>query len=156
MMERYGVRVDVRRPLQEMSLGAQQTVAIARAVSEQHRVLIMDEPTSSLEPSEVERLFSAIEMLRAEGVSLIYVSHRLDEIFRICDSVTVLRDGRRVHHGPVRELTRLSLIGLMLGREIAESSNITAFRDETDGGGERGAPRGSRADPTASSSTAST
>jgi ribose transport system ATP-binding protein len=133
MMERYGVRVDVRRPLQEMSLGAQQTVAIARAVSEQHRVLIMDEPTSSLEPSEVERLFSAIEILRAEGVSLIYVSHRLDEIFRICDSVTVLRDGRRVHHGPVRELTRLSLIGLMLGREVAESSNITAFRDETDG-----------------------
>ena len=137
MMERYGVSVDVRRPLQEMSLGAQQTVAIARAVAEQHRVLIMDEPTSSLEPSEVERLFAAIGMLRSEGVSLIYVSHRLDEIFRICDSVTVLRDGRRVHHGPVRELTRLSLIGLMLGREIAESSRITGFGDEGDvAGGE--------------------
>ena len=68
-----------------MSLGAQQTVAIARAVSEQHRVLIMDEPTSSLEPSEVERLFSAINgILRAEGrASLIYVSHRLDEVFPV-------------------------------------------------------------------------
>jgi len=129
MMERYGVSVDVRRPLHEMSLGAQQTVAIARAVAEQHRVLIMDEPTSSLEPSEVERLFAAIAMLQSEGVSLIYVSHRLDEIFRICDSVTVLRDGRRVHQGPVGELTRHSLIGLMLGREIAETSRITEFRD---------------------------
>jgi monosaccharide-transporting ATPase len=137
MMERYGVSVDVRRPLQEMSLGAQQTVAIARAVSEQHRVLIMDEPTSSLEPNEVERLFAAIEMLRGEGVSLIYVSHRLDEIFRMCDSVTVLRDGRRVHHGPVRDLTRVSLIGLMLGREIAEASRITGFVGDTEvAGGE--------------------
>ena len=131
MMQRYGVSVDVRRPLQEMSLGAQQTVAIARAVSERHRVLIMDEPTSSLEPSEVERLFAAISMLRGEGVSIVYVSHRLDEIFRICDSVTVLRDGRLIHSGPVSELTRLSLIGLMLGREIAATARITGFRDDS-------------------------
>ena len=66
----------------------------------------MDEPTSSLEPREVERLFAVIDLLRAEGVALIYVSHRLDEVFRICDTVTVLRDGRRVHDGPVAELDR--------------------------------------------------
>jgi ribose transport system ATP-binding protein len=131
MMERYGVRVDVRRALSELSLGAQQTVAIARAVAEQHRVLVMDEPTSSLEPSEVERLFAAIRMLQAEGVAIIYVSHRLDEIFRICDRVTVLRDGHRVHVGPVSRLSRVSLIGLMLGRDIAETSRVTQFAGET-------------------------
>jgi ribose transport system ATP-binding protein len=130
MMERYGVRVDVRRPLAELSLGAQQTVAIARAVAEQHRVLVMDEPTSSLEPSEVERLFAAIRMLQAEGVAIIYVSHRLDEIFRMCDRVTVLRDGRRVHVGPVSGLSRVSLIGLMLGRDIATTARVTQFADE--------------------------
>ncbi len=127
MMDRYGVHLDVRRPLRELSLGTQQTVAIARAVSERHRVLIMDEPTSALEPNEVERLFAAIALLRADGVALIYVSHRLHEIFRICDRVTVLRDGRRVHQGPVRELSRVGLIGLMLGREIAETSRVTEF-----------------------------
>lgn len=136
MMERYGVLLDVRRPVQELSLGAQQTVAIARAVAEEHHVLIMDEPTSSLEPTEVDRLFSAIDILRGEGVSIIYVSHRLDEIFRICHSVTVLRDGHHVHSGPVGDLTRLSLIGLMLGREIATTSRVTGFVEET------GAPDG--------------
>jgi ribose transport system ATP-binding protein len=130
LMDRYGVHVDVRRSLQELSLGAQQTVAIARAVSERHRVLVMDEPTSSLEPSEVERLFAAIDLLRGEGVSIIYVSHRLDEIFRICDHVTILRDGKRVHTGLVRELTRTSLIALMLGREITEASRVTEFAQE--------------------------
>ncbi len=134
MMQRYGVSVDVRRPLRELSLGAQQTVAIARAVSERHRVLIMDEPTSSLEPSEVDRLFAAIAMLRAEGVSIVYVSHRLDEIFRICETVTVLRDGRLVHSGPVSGLSRLTLIGLMLGREIATATRITGFRGDGETG----------------------
>jgi galactofuranose transport system ATP-binding protein len=131
LMERYGVHVDVRRSLRELSLGAQQTVAIARAVAERHRVLVMDEPTSSLEPSEVERLFAAIGLLRGEGVSIIYVSHRLDEIFRICDQVTILRDGKRVHTGPVRELTRTSLIALMLGRDITEASRVTEFAEES-------------------------
>jgi ribose transport system ATP-binding protein len=70
-------------------------------------------------------------MLQAEGVAVIYVSHRLDEIFRICDRVTVLRDGRRVHVGAVSELSRLSLIGLMLGRDIAETSRVTRFTGDT-------------------------
>ena len=81
--------VDVRRPLQELSVGVQQTVAVARAVNERHRVVVMDEPTSSLEPREVERLFSVIDLLRARASRVIYVSHRLDEVFRICDT----RDG---------------------------------------------------------------
>ena len=130
LLARYGVEVDVRRPLQELSVGVQQTVAVARAVNERHRVVVMDEPTSSLEPREVERLFSVIDLLRAEGVGVVYVSHRLDEVFRMCDTVTVLRDGRRVHDGPLRELDRVRLIALMLGREIADASRVTSFAEE--------------------------
>ncbi|HJY24512.1 MAG TPA: ATP-binding cassette domain-containing protein, partial [Actinomycetes bacterium] len=119
-MVRYGVTVDVRRTLRELGLGVQQMVAIARAVSLQARVVIMDEPTSSLEPREVERLFTVIRTLQDEGVAVLYVSHKLDEVFTICDTVTVLRDGRRVHTGPVEGLTRLRLVATMLGRDVAE------------------------------------
>ncbi|MDQ1709395.1 MAG: galactofuranose transport system ATP-binding protein, partial [Frankiaceae bacterium] len=88
ILEPFGVNVDVRRPLRELGLGIQQMVAIARAVQIDARVVIMDEPTSSLEPREVERLFSVIELLRGKGVGILYVSHKLDEVFRMCDTVT--------------------------------------------------------------------
>ncbi len=133
ILARYGVEVDVRRPLQALSVGVQQTVAVARAVNERHRIVVMDEPTSSLEPREVERLFSVIDLLRDEGVAVVYVSHRLDEVFRMCDNVTVLRDGRRVHDGPLRDLDRVRLIALMLGREIADASRVTTFAEESEG-----------------------
>ena len=116
MMERYGVHVDVRRPLQELSLGAQQTVAIARAVAERHRVLIMDEPTSSLEPSEVERLFTAIELLARRG----RVHSSTCPIDWMRSSASATRDGpARWATGAQRagrvDSRRASLIGLMLG-----------------------------------------
>ncbi len=95
-------------------------VAIARAIDADHRVVIMDEPTSSLEPREVERLMEVVDLLRRDGVAVVYVSHRLDEVFRLCDAVTVLRDGRRVHTGPISEITRLELVSRMLGRELSE------------------------------------
>ena len=95
-------------------------VAIARAIDADHRVVIMDEPTSSLEPREVERLMEVVDLLRRDGVAVVYVSHRLDEVFRLCDVVTVLRDGRRVHTGPIAEITRLELVSKMLGRELSE------------------------------------
>ncbi len=100
-LARYGIHVDVRRPLRELGLGVQQMVAIARAIDADHRVVVMDEPTSSLEPREVERLMEVVDLLRRDGVAVVYVSHRLDEVFRLCDVVTVLRDGRRVHTGPI-------------------------------------------------------
>ena len=119
-LARYGIHVDVKRPLRELGLGVQQMVAIARAIDADHRVVIMDEPTSSLEPREVERLMEVVDLLRRDGVAVVYVSHRLDEVFRLCDAVTVLRDGRRVHTGPISEITRLELVSRMLGRELSE------------------------------------
>ncbi|MFG3365826.1 sugar ABC transporter ATP-binding protein [Streptomyces sp. NPDC048156] len=125
----YGVRVDVRRPLRMLGVGAQQMVALARAVATDARVVIMDEPTSSLEPREVETLFEVIRRLRAEGIAVIYVSHRLDELYAVCDTVTVLRDGCRVHTGRLTDLDRLTLVSTMLGRDMGEvrSEGVTKF-----------------------------
>jgi ribose transport system ATP-binding protein len=107
-------------------------IAIVRAVSTDAKVVILDEPTSSLEPTEVEQLFRVIRILRDDGVALVYVSHDLDEVFELCDQVTVLRDGRRVHTGPVADITRLELVATMLGREVQEvrATGKTAFRIE--------------------------
>jgi ribose transport system ATP-binding protein len=115
-----GIHLDVRRPVGTLGIGTQQMVALARAMSTEADVVIMDEPTSSLEPREVETLFSVIERLHAEGVAILYVSHRLDELYRICDRVTVLRDGRLVHTGPLAELPRIELVSMMLGRSVGE------------------------------------
>ncbi|MFJ8989228.1 sugar ABC transporter ATP-binding protein [Streptomyces sp. NPDC102279] len=129
-----GLRVDVRRPLRELGVGAQQMVALARAVSVDARVVVMDEPTSSLEPREVRTLFGVIRMLRERGIAVIYVSHRLDELYEICDAVTVLRDGNVVHTGPIAELDRLRLVALMLGREMSDvrEAGLTKFAGHHD------------------------
>jgi monosaccharide-transporting ATPase len=132
ILRRYGITVDVRRPLRELGLGVQQMVAIARAVSADHRVVIMDEPTSSLEPREVERLLEVVALLRREGVAVVYVSHRLEEVFRLCDRVTVLRDGQLVHSGFVADISRLELVSRMLGREVADVAQArTRFNERT-------------------------
>jgi ribose transport system ATP-binding protein len=101
VLGRYGVDVDVTRPLRTLGLGAQQMVALARAVQIDARVVIMDEPTSSLEPREVETLFSVIRRLKEQGIAVVYVSHRLDELYAVCDRVTVMRDGEVVHTGDI-------------------------------------------------------
>ena len=129
LLRRYGIAVDERRPLGSVGVAVQQMIAIVRAVSTDAKVVILDEPTSSLEPNEVEQLFRVIRILRDDGVALLYVSHDLDEIFELCDQVTVLRDGRRVHTGAVAQITRLELVATMLGREVQDvrSSGKTAF-----------------------------
>jgi len=131
LLANYGITVDVRRPLRSLALGIQQMVALARAVSINARVVIMDEPTSSLEVREVETLFSVIAMLREQGIAIVYVSHRMDEIYRVCERVVVLRDGRVVHVGALSELPRVDLIALMLGRstEKIERTGVTAFTE---------------------------
>ena len=132
ILGRYGIEADVTAPLNSLALGLQQMVAIARAVSVDARVVIMDEPTSSLEAKEVETLFGVIRRLREDGIGVIYVSHRLDELYEICDSVTVLRDGKLVHSGPLEELSKLRLISMMLGRDLAEvrEEGATSFSEE--------------------------
>ncbi|RSM36285.1 sugar ABC transporter ATP-binding protein [Amycolatopsis balhimycina DSM 5908] len=134
LLKGYGVDNDVKRPLHTLGVGAQQMVALARAVSTDAKVVIMDEPTSSLEPREVETLFEVLNRLHAEGIAIVYVSHRMDELYRVCDSVTVLRDGRVVHSGPLRSLPRIELVSLMLGREIRQirEEGVTAFGEEHD------------------------
>ncbi|WP_371525904.1 sugar ABC transporter ATP-binding protein [Streptomyces sp. NBC_01283] len=131
-LQRLGIRVDVRRPLRELGVGTQQMVALARAVSVDAQVVIMDEPTSSLEPREVQTLFGVIRMLRDRGIAVIYVSHRLEELYEVCDTVTVLRDGKLVHTGRIADLDRLRLVSLMLGREVGEvrEEGVTKFSGE--------------------------
>jgi galactofuranose transport system ATP-binding protein len=138
LLARYGVAVDVRRPVGELGAGLQQMVAVARAVSADARVVIMDEPTSSLEPREVDRLTSVIDLLRTDGVAVLYVTHKLDEVFRLCQQVTVLRDGRRVHTGRVARTNRLALVATMLGRQVDEvrDHGMTSFSETHDGSGE--------------------
>ena len=132
LLDDYQIRADVDVPLNTLGLGTQQMISVARAVALHANVVIMDEPTSSLESREVETLFGIIRRLRSDGVAIVYVSHRLDELYRICDTVSVLRDGRLVHTGPMAELPRVQLVATMLGRELQ-----TALHRSAPGGGDR-------------------
>jgi monosaccharide-transporting ATPase len=129
LLRDYGIQVDVKRPLRSLALGIQQMVALARAVSINAHVVIMDEPTSSLEAKEVETLFRVIGLLRQRGIAIVYVSHRMDEIYRVCERVTVLRDGKVVHVGDLAGLPRVELVSMMLGRSVerVRAGGATAF-----------------------------
>jgi monosaccharide-transporting ATPase len=129
LLRGYGITADVSSPLGTLAVGEQQMVALARAVEADADVVIMDEPTSSLEPREVETLLGVVRKLHEAGIAIIYVSHRMDELYRICDTVTVLRDGVNVHSGPLEELPRIELVSLMLGRSVKEieKHGTTAF-----------------------------
>ena len=120
MLADLGLDIDPRRPLNSLNVALQQMVAIARALSMNSKLVVMDEPTSSLDEREVETLFGVIRNLRARGVSVIFVSHRLDELYAICDRVTVMRDGRTVDTRLISEVSKLQLVSLMLGRDIGE------------------------------------
>ena len=118
ILARYGLDLDPASRLRSLGLGVQQMVSIARAASLGARVVIMDEPTSALSAAEVETLFGVVERLRAEGVAILFVSHRLSECYRLCDRLTVLRDGRIVRTGSVTDLPRAELVAAMLGQEL--------------------------------------
>jgi galactofuranose transport system ATP-binding protein len=118
LLRRFAVDIDVRRSLMEFSTAIQQMVAIARAVSFKARLVIMDEPTSSLDEREVAVLFDVMRQLRAEGVAVIFITHRLDELYQVCDRVTVMRDGRTVMTARMADVDKLHLIAAMLGRDL--------------------------------------
>ncbi len=120
MLDQIGMKLDVRRPLAELSIAQQQMVQIASAVASRARILVFDEPTSSLSQHEAERLYDLIHRLKARGVTSIYVSHRMPEIFLLCDTVSVLRDGAHVATHPTAELSESDLVQLMIGRSLAE------------------------------------
>ncbi|HWM08846.1 MAG TPA: ATP-binding cassette domain-containing protein, partial [Solirubrobacteraceae bacterium] len=104
LLERLGVSMDPERPVRGLSIADQQIVEIAKALSFDARVLIMDEPTAALAGPEVERLFGVIRALRERGAAVLFISHRLEEVFEICDSVTVMRDGAVVHESATAEI----------------------------------------------------
>ena len=119
LLSSVGLDIDVDRELGALRTSEQQLVEIARALSLDARVLIMDEPTAALSQREVSRLFSVVEGLKARGVAIMFVGHRMDEIFRISDRVAVLRDGALVGLEPVAQLPRERAIQLMVGRELS-------------------------------------
>ena len=120
LIGRLGVRLDPEQPVRGLSIADQQIVEIAKALSFDARVLIMDEPTAALSGHEVERLFGVVRTLRERGAAVLFISHRLEEIFTICDTVTVLRDGEVTHDGDVAGLTTDELVRRMVGRELSQ------------------------------------
>ncbi|MBV9674072.1 MAG: sugar ABC transporter ATP-binding protein, partial [Verrucomicrobia bacterium] len=118
LMSEIEANIDVNTPLAQLTTGQEQMVQIAAAVGLNARILIFDEPTSSLSVNESEHLFSLINRLKAKGTVIIYVSHRMDEIFRLCDTVTVLRDGKFVATNSVDQISRDQLIRQMVGRAV--------------------------------------
>jgi len=126
LIARLGVTLDVRRAASGLTLAEQQTVEIARALSLNVKVLIMDEPTASLSAHEVERLHSIAKALKARGVAVLYISHRLDEIFRVAGRVTVLRDGKHISTRPIAEVTHDGMVRDMVGRAIDDYAVKTA------------------------------
>jgi len=129
ILSRFGIEIDVTEALGSYSTAIQQLVAIARAVSLDAKLVIMDEPTSSLDTSEVEVLFGVVRELKKRGVSVLYVSHFLDELFQICDRVTAMRDGRTVSTREIAQTSKLELIADMLGRDKddIEAEGMTEF-----------------------------
>lgn len=118
LLNELGIEIDVRRPVRELSIAAQQMVEVAKAISLNARILIMDEPTSALTEHEINELFARIRQLKATGVSIVYISHRMEELFEIGDRVTVLRDGKNVGTYNIADVTKAELIRLMANREL--------------------------------------
>ncbi len=117
-LEQLGVDIDPMQPVSSLRIGERQVVEIARALSDQARCLILDEPTAALSSQEVDRLFTFVQRLRERGVALVYITHRLDEVRQIADRVQVLRDGDVVLAGEVADLDRRRLVSAMVGRAI--------------------------------------
>ena len=128
LISRLGVTLDVRRAASGLTLAEQQTVEIARALSLDVKVLIMDEPTASLSAHEVARLMQIARTLKSRGVAVLYISHRLEEVFELADRVTVLRDGRHISTRPITEVTRDGLVRDMVGRAVEHFAPNEAAR----------------------------
>lgn len=125
------IDIDVTQPLESFPVAIQQMVAIARALSTRASVLILDEPTSSLDTDEVERLFDALRQLKQQGMAILFVTHFLDQTYAISDRITVLRNGEFVGEYPASALSRMALISKMVGRDISESASTASSSAQT-------------------------
>jgi ribose transport system ATP-binding protein len=119
-LHRVGARVPATALIRDLSVAQQQMVEVAKALAVDARIIVMDEPTSALGEDEVETLFGIISTLKEQGIAIVFISHRLEEVFRIADRVVVLRDGQRVGSMPINEATPDKIIELMVGRELTE------------------------------------
>ncbi|NYE21462.1 sugar ABC transporter ATP-binding protein [Microbacterium immunditiarum] len=128
-LESLGLELDTRSQLSTHSIAIQQLVAISRAIVLDAKALVLDEPTSSLDRGEVERLFAVIRDLRGKGVAILFVSHFLDQVFEISDRITVLRNGRLVGEYAAAELSRAQLVSKMIGRELDELTALSSVAD---------------------------
>lgn len=120
IMDKMGVQIPVDAVMSELSVGQQQMVEICKALMVDAKVLIMDEPTAALTESETKVLFEVIESLKKKGVSIVYISHRMEEIFQLCDRITILRDGQYVGTRNIPETSMEEVVQMMIGREIGE------------------------------------
>ncbi|MGT2910205.1 sugar ABC transporter ATP-binding protein [Streptococcus cameli] len=126
LLEEVGLHIDPKTLLNELTVSQMQSVEIAKAISHNAKIVIMDEPTSSLTSSEVEKLFEIIAQLKARNIGIIYISHKMDEILRISDDISVMRDGQYVGTWPAEEMTTAKIIKAMVGRELT-----SLFPDKT-------------------------
>ena len=124
LMNDLDLDVDVTKNLEEYSLALQQMIAIARAVDMESKVLILDEPTSSLDDNEVEKLFGMMRKLRDQGVGIVFVTHFLEQVYAVCDGITVLRNGTLVGEYTIEELPRVKLVAAMMGKDFDDLASI--------------------------------
>ncbi|MBA2519170.1 MAG: sugar ABC transporter ATP-binding protein [Chloroflexia bacterium] len=120
LLRRLDISLDVTRPLYELNVALQQMVALARALSFESKLVVLDEPTSSLDEREVQTLFAVIRGLKQNGVSVLFITHRLDELYAVCDRVTIMRDGQTVAERAIPTIQKLELVATMLGKELGE------------------------------------
>ncbi|MDA3979067.1 sugar ABC transporter ATP-binding protein [Gallibacterium sp. AGMB14963] len=120
ILEGLGIPMDVTVKMSEVSVAKAQLVAIATAVSNNAKVIIMDEPTTALTETEVEQLYKIIETVKSHGIAIIFISHKLDEVFKVSDEITVIRDGQYIGTKPASEVTKEELISMMVGRDMSE------------------------------------
>ena len=121
VIDKLGVKLDARTPVNQLSVAQQQMVEIAKATSKKSKIIVMDEPSATLTEHELQSLFALIRQLKSEGVSIVYISHRLEEVFEVCDRATIMRDGHHIATKEVADLTREEIIRLMVGRELKEA-----------------------------------
>ena len=124
LVKRLDIKVDVTQNLENYSLAIQQMIAIARASDMDCKVLILDEPTSSLDDSEVEKLFKVMRQLKSEGVGIVFVTHFLEQVYALCDRITVLRNGTLVGEYPIADLPRVKMVAAMMGKDFDDLASI--------------------------------